>query len=195
VRGTNTTAQLPLLVCRFRRDMTNLAYRLLGRRSWIAWLAILVGVCWAAFNTVDVLHVARTTRWPVTAGVITAAVIRSDTVGVTITRTRLAPVVEDRLHLSYNYVVAVHTYTSTRLSVLPATTRDATFRALDAYRVGRKVAVHYDPTMPSFAVLDTSIPGGRIFQLVVGLAVAILTWIASRSAPETLSRPLREPQR
>src|ERR1700735_1332632 len=110
-------------------------------RSWIAWLVVVVGLCWTAFDAGDLLRVARTARWPVTVGTITAAAIHSDTVGVTITRVGFAPVIEGRLHVSYDYVLGAHTYTSARLSILPPSTRDATFRALDTYRVGRGVVV------------------------------------------------------
>ena len=100
-------------------------------RSWIAWLVVVVGLCWTAFDAGDLLRVARTARWPVTVGTITAAAIHSDTVGVTITRVGFAPVIEGRLHVSYDYVLGAHTYTSARLSILPPSTRDATFRAAD----------------------------------------------------------------
>jgi hypothetical protein len=152
-------------------------------RSGIAWIGIGCGVLWAASNGVDVLSVAESSHWPTAAGVVTASAVRPETLGVTMFRGgRVSLRIEDRLHVAYEYTIAGQRYTGTRFNILIPSTGEARARVhlRHAYPVGEAIEVRYDPDDRATAVLDTAIPSGRVFNVILGLVVAIGAWAATR---------------
>jgi hypothetical protein len=154
-------------------------------RSWLALLVIGLSTLWAASSAVNIAHVVTTGHWPTTTGVITRFAVRPESlVIVPGSKSGIRRfLIEDRLQLSYDYTVDGHTYSSTRLSILPPSTREATYRARTTYQQGRQILVHYDPSTPATAVLDTTIPGGQVLQLILSVIVAASVWTATRTKP------------
>jgi hypothetical protein len=143
-------------------------------------IVIVIGAMLAVSSALDVLSVARTAGWPTAPASISASAIRDDTVGYTVSRFQNWLRIEPRLHVTYTYVVAGASYTSSQYSVLAPSAGDATLRTLRKYPVGDTVSVHYDPENRSTAVLDASIPGGRVVLATLGLVVALTMWVTTR---------------
>jgi hypothetical protein len=149
-------------------------------RSGIVLIIIVIGALVAVSSGLDLMSAVTAAQWPTAPGSISASVIRNDTVGYTASRLRPRRLTVPRLHVTYTYVVAGERYTSSQYSVLAAAVGVATLQILRKYPVGDTVRVHYDPENRSTAVLDTSIPGGRVVQAMLGLVVALTTWATTR---------------
>jgi hypothetical protein len=125
------------------------------------WLFVLIGLGAIGAGAWNLFQSLRCTRWPVTEGVITnAKMTRSssgkggDTYGASI---------------AYDYKVAGTFHTSTRLAFGAMSSSRARAQAiLDRYPVGKQVAVHYAPTYPEEAVLETGVHGGTWICFAVG---------------------------
>jgi hypothetical protein len=149
-------------------------------RSWLAWIAILGGALWAASCAVDLLRLYETTRWPRTAGVITTTAVVPETSGVDRIGRSTRRHVEDRLHMTYAYTVAGQSFTGTQFNMLMPSPHWDIDRARRTYPVGQQVEVRYDPDNHAIAVLDSSVHGGRVVELIFGLVVALAAWMVSR---------------
>jgi len=143
-------------------------------------IIIVIGALVAVSSGLDLMRAVTAAQWPTAPASISASVISNDTVGYTAGRLRTRRLLVPRLHVTYTYVVAGERYTSSQYSVLAAAVGVATLRTLRRYPVGDTVRVHYDPENRSTAVLDASIPGGRVVQALFGLIVAVGTWAATR---------------
>jgi hypothetical protein len=144
-------------------------------------IVIVIGAGVAALNAMDLLAVAATARWPVAPGMMTAAAITQDMVGYTSARSGRWRIIAPRLHVTYTYTVAGQQYTSSQYSILVPSTREATARALREHAAGQSVVVHYDPENRASAVLDTSVPGGRVLLVILGVGMAVGAWAATRA--------------
>jgi uncharacterized protein DUF3592 len=149
-------------------------------RSGIALIIIVIGALVAVSSGLDLMSAVTAARWPTAPGSISASVIRNDTVGYTSGRLSTRRLLVPRLHVTYTYVVAGQRYTNSQYSVLTTAVGVATLQTLRKYPVGDTVRVHYDPENRSTAVLDASIPGGRVVQAMLGLVVALTTWATTR---------------
>ena len=160
---------------------------MIGRRSWIAWLAIVFGAAWAVSNAQDIDTVAETRHWETTPGTMVASSIVTEAVGTYLGRTGNRTMRGNRLHLTYAYTVDTTKYTGSQWSALPPSTWPATHAMLRKYPAGGGVVVHYDPHDPTQSVLDTSWPIGRYLQLACALLLMGGTWAATRPHRRTTS--------
>jgi hypothetical protein len=147
----------------------------------MAWIVIVIGAGVAALNAMDLLSVATTARWPVAPGTMTAAAITWDAVGYASGRYGgHRRIIEPRLHVTYTYALDGQQFTSSRYGILAPSAREATARALSEHAAGQPVVVHYDPENHASAVLDTSVPVGRVLLVILGVGPALGAWAAAR---------------
>ena len=117
--------------------------------------------------------------WPSVPGRVQSARISSDTVATNVGKWRNSPIVEPRIHVSYQYQVAGTAYTGRQLDLLPPSRRNA--RAdLRRYPAGTPVSVRYDPDRPTDAVLEAPWPLRAAVTAVVGLAILSVAWRLAR---------------
>jgi Protein of unknown function (DUF3592) len=156
---------------------------MVAHRSQVAWFVIILGAIVAGSTCLTIARVMQTARWPTVAGVVTAVSL-SPTIVVP-SRWPLAQ--RGRIYVSYMYRVSDREYRGTRLSAALPSPRDATRHAFAKYATGNAVTVHYDPTDPSMAVLETAVPGPLIleFLLGVGFTVAVLIGTRQRRARQS----------
>jgi hypothetical protein len=125
-------------------------------------------------------HETQLRSWPTAPGQVVEARVTLDSVGIIIRKTTTSIQREDRLHLRYEFVVDGIRYTGTGLGI---TTRDRVASAdRQRYPVGATVTVHYNPSAPSDALVDTS----RSFSNIVGMLLAA---VMLGSAYRTTLRP------
>ena len=108
----------------------------------------------------------RTNDWPVTEGVIQSARQKehSDNDG---SSTYSAEV-------TYTYQIAGISYTGDKIAIGQMSSSAAYAQSvLSRYPVGQKVSVHYSPTDPAQAVLETGIHGGTWICFAVGTVFAL----------------------
>jgi Protein of unknown function (DUF3592) len=150
--------------------------------------AILVGgFCIAGF--VIVRRQARaSTAWPTTSGKITTSAVASETFRVEEDSRDSRLRFETRYRPVINYVYRVDGYDHYGSGIAGSWTllHDAPAAAqavVDAYPVGRDVAVYYDPARPRTAVLDRGNAAGSTVPLVAGvvfsLGGALMLWAFS----------------
>jgi Protein of unknown function (DUF3592) len=150
--------------------------------------AILVGgFCIAGFTVVR--RQARvSTAWPTASGKITAAAVASETLRVGEESRDSRPRFETRYRPVINYVYRVdgHDYYGSGIAgsgTLLHATPTAAQAVVDAYPVGRDVAVYYDPARPRTAVLARGNASGTTVPLVAGvvfsLGGALMLWAFS----------------
>jgi hypothetical protein len=145
-------------------------------RSHIAWLVIALGAIAAGSTGLTIAQIMQTARWPTVPGVVTTASGSPNMIGVPRTRLGLPVTQNSRIYVSYTYRVSDREYRGSRLSAALPSARDATRQAFARYAAGNAVTVHYDPTDPSVAVLQTAVPGPLIMEclLAVGFTLAVL---------------------
>jgi hypothetical protein len=150
--------------------------------------AILTGsLCLAGFVVVR-RQVCASNAWPITKGKITTSAIASETFRVEEEsgNSRLRFETRYRPVINYVYRVDGHDYYGTGIAgswtVLHATP-EAAQAVVDAYPIGREVAVYYDPARPRTAVLERGKAAGSAVPLLAGvafsLAGALMLWAFS----------------
>ena len=111
-----------------------------------------------------------TEAWPTVNGTITSSRLDQNTrterrEGRTYTHTSYAPVVE------YTYEVGGKTYQGNHISPGAAMSYDlgTAQNIVNRYQPASAATVHYDPTNPMQAVLETQTKGGNLFVIVGGV--------------------------
>lgn len=125
------------------------------------WLFIAIGLVLVGVGGRMWVKSLRTKHWPVTNGVVQSAhtEAHSDSDGGT---TYSAEV-------HYTYDVAGVNYDGDKISIgQMSSSSDYAQGIVDRYPVGKKVSVHYSPTNPAEAVLETGIHGGTWLCLGMG---------------------------
>ena len=130
------------------------------------WVFIALGLAVVGAGVWTLIKSLRTESWPVTDGVIqsTREKSHSDSDGST---TYSAEV-------TYTYEVAGVKYDGDKISIgQMSSSSQYAQKILDRYPIGKKVSVHYSPTDPAEAVLETGIHGGTWICFGVGTAFAL----------------------
>lgn len=151
-------------------------------RSWLAWLVIIGSALLAVASVMDLVPVAQSTRWPTVPGAIISSVDQMEIVAMGGGRSGMHPVRQRRLRLTYTYEVGGQQHQSSQVNRLADYVRAPGRHDLETYATGRSVVVHYDPTEPSTAVIDTSLPWLQCVQLVLATLVLVLTWRSGERA-------------
>ena len=108
----------------------------------------------------------RTGYWPVTDGVIRSAWMKPSSSGKG--STTYKP------EVTYTYQVAGVSYKGDKIAIGQVSSSAGYAQGvLDRYPVGTNISVHYSPTNPAKAVLETGIHGGTWICLGVGTAFAM----------------------
>lgn len=121
---------------------------------------VLLGVFLVLFGLVLRRMNARAAAWPSTEGEITrsAVVVDPDDGG-------------SSADIRYRYVVGGDAFSSGQFSFDARNSSAASERRLvEAFPVGRKVSVHYDPANPGTAVLETRASSGWTVVVAAGAA-------------------------
>jgi hypothetical protein len=138
-------------------------------------LGLILGLIGAAFVIVSVRarrKAEESIRWPTTEGKVISSGVREHT-----------DIDDETHHIRRSYEPAVEygysvggTPLSGRKVSFGATSfdRKTAHEVVSRYPSGATVAVHYNPTKPSEAVLETKASGGAIF-LVAGIAMLALS--------------------
>jgi len=138
-------------------------------RSRLAWVFVVGGALFVSSNAYDISRAIESHHWPTVSGTVTALSVRPDRI-VPPQVPRVSRRLTGILFVRYVYVVSGREHEGSRVSfATPWLTR----RLLETSGVGRVVSVHYDPADPSDAVLSTSVPAGRIAELVLGVLVVV----------------------
>ena len=131
----------------------------------------------------------RMQAWQAAQADILVSRVTTDTVGVTVTEYGARPVTEHRLHVVYSYSTGTQDLRGTTIS-RRHTARNVLSDA-EQYRVGARVPVYFNPSDPSYAVLERPIPSTAVSAAVVGallMLVAIWGYWAQRVAGGVLPR-------
>ena len=130
------------------------------------WLFIAIGLVAVGAGVWTLIKSIRTERWPVTDGVIQSAEMKSHS-GSKGGTTYSAEV-------TYTYQVNGVRYKGNKVAIgQMSASPEYAQGILNRYPVGKKVSVHYSPTDPSEAVLETGIHGGTWICFGVGTAFAL----------------------
>ncbi len=125
------------------------------------WLFIVIGLVLVGVGGRMLIKSLRTEHWPMTDGIVRSSQIKphSDNDGGT---TYSAEV-------TYTYDVAGVNYDGDKVAIGEMSSSSEYARGIvDRYPTGRKVSVHYSPTNPAEAVLETGIHGGTWLCLGMG---------------------------
>jgi hypothetical protein len=130
------------------------------------WLFIVIGLAAAGIGLWMILQSWRSEHWPVVAGVVQSAEMKSqdsDNGGTTYSAA-----------VTYTYQVGGVSYTGEKVSIGSMSASSAYAQGiLQRYPAGQKVSVHYAPGDPSEAVLETGFHGGTWICLAVGTAFTL----------------------
>ncbi|GEM_PF-5510659 len=133
----------------------------------IAWGLIGIGLALAVSSAMQIRHVEVVRRWPTVQGTVTFVSQRPDSVDILWSPPgKSYP--SGQLLVQYVYRVAGQTYRGSRLGVAPSTARILTWRRLHTWRRRDVVLVYFDPSDPSQSVVEPTVPGGTVFELVFG---------------------------
>jgi hypothetical protein len=133
-----------------------------------------LGIGLLAFGLRERKKAKETERWPIVDGKIIVSRMDQQTrterdEGHTQTRTVYSPIVE------YTYDIGGKTYHGNR--IFPGSTLSYDLGTaqgiVNRYQPESTVKIHYDPSDPTKAVLETQSKGGKIF-LIIGIVFAIL---------------------
>jgi len=133
----------------------------------------LLGIIFLIINTINRKKAQKTLSWPVVNGAIMKSEIMEhaseDEDGLT--TTTYEPVVE------YTYQVMGQSHTSRRIAYgANRFDRRTATRMVEQYPQGGTVKVHFDSNKPAESVLETAVAGGKVFQIVgyIFLAVGVV---------------------
>ncbi|MEM8872789.1 MAG: DUF3592 domain-containing protein [Planctomycetota bacterium] len=117
---------------------------------------------WGAWSAFTSAHASSS--WPSVDGTI----IRSTVHGVGEGR--------DKAFIEYRYAVDDHTHTSNRIKFgsIAGNSETAQQAIADKYPIGTTVKVHYDPDMPTNAVLKPGVGAGTWFYLAIPFVLPAL---------------------
>jgi hypothetical protein len=116
----------------------------------------------------------RVRRWPTTAGRLSSVEISNDTIGVLVTRRSNTMMRQLRFHVRYAYTVAGVSHVGDQIG---ATANEAQVGGRrHRYGVGQSVTVHYNPTDPSEAVIETPFPLGAALGFGLGVVLLGISW-------------------
>lgn len=126
-------------------------------------LFVLVGAGAAAYGVRDLSVASAATSWPTAEGVVLASRVEASTTGGS--RHSYYPEVR------YSYAVDGRSYEGTRvrISKIGSSDPDGAQGVVDAYPVGRRVEVRYDPAQPDACVLEAGVGAGEWFLPLFGL--------------------------
>lgn len=129
------------------------------------WLFIVIGLVVLGAGVWTLIKSIHTESWPVVDGVIqsTRQESHSGDHGTTYSA-----------EVTYTYTVAGVSYDGRKISIGQMSSSSQYAQTiLDRYPVGKKVSVHYSPTDPGEAVLETGIHGGTWICFGVGTVFAL----------------------
>jgi hypothetical protein len=128
-------------------------------------LFVLVGGAVAAYGAREMSIASACTAWPTAEGVVVVSRVET-TSGSGSPRT-----VSHAPDVRYSYAVAGRTYEGTRvrISKLGSSYTGLAQGVVDAYPVGRRVEVRYDPERPDACVLEAGVGAGEWFLPLFGL--------------------------
>ena len=140
---------------------------------------LVFGVLGAIFLVIALVsrQKAQTSQsWPTAAGTVLAAELKEhvshDYDDTPSTRYSFEPVVE------YSYAVGAQTFTSRRIGYgANRFSRSQAQKTVERYPVGSAVTVHYNPTNPTEAVLETQASGSMLFLIlgIIFLALCLMS--------------------
>lgn len=131
------------------------------------WLFILVGLGIVGCGVWTLIKSIRTNDWPITNGVIQSAHQHSESGGEGGTTYSAA--------VTYIYQVADLNYTGNKIAIgQMSSSSDYAQGILNRYPVGKKIPVHYSPTNPAEAVLETGVHGGTWICFIIGTVLVLM---------------------
>ena len=126
------------------------------------------------FAVTDLWRAAETRGWPTAPGTIVESGTRLDVLTYNYTRRGRSATTATHFYVTYQYVVDGRQYTSGRIDAVTTGGADYPHEYMARYPRGADVRVHYDPTEPTEAVLETSWPIGTTIKAIIALTIAIL---------------------
>ena len=129
------------------------------------WVFIAIGLAMVGAGIWTLIKSLRTESWPMTDGVIESARMASHSGEHGSTYSAA---------VTYTYRVTDVPYGGDKISIgQMSSSSQYAQKILDRYPIGKKVSVHYSPTDPAEAVLETGIHGGTWICFGVGTAFAL----------------------
>jgi len=134
---------------------------------------ILIGLYILGSSVMEALDCQKARDWPVTQGVVVRSDLDSET---SITNRRAIETTTYDVNIRYVYRVdgAEHTGDQVTLGAINRNSEKTAYRLLNDYPQGATVAVHYDPLVPSRAVLDTEVPMGTKLGIGGGAVASLI---------------------
>jgi hypothetical protein len=135
-------------------------------------VGMIVSICALIFSTLPLVAEMSSCELHVTQGQITSSYL-------------IGPISGDDgpsyyPHVTYEYTVNGNTYEGERIMTLPVDSgRNSALGVVVKYPNGSMVTVHYSPSDPSFAMLETGISPLSLFALMIGMLFAILTTVVT----------------
>lgn len=117
---------------------------------------------------------ARVRTWPTTAGRLLSVEISNDTIGVLVNRRSNTMMRQLRFHVRYAYTVAGVSRVGNQIGARANEARVGGRR--HRYGVGQSVTVHYNPTDPGEAVIETPFPFGAVIGIGFGVLLLGSSW-------------------
>ncbi len=129
------------------------------------WFFIFIGVAVEGAGVWTLINSLRTIHWPATDGVIQSARAQSHSGSDGVTHSAA---------VTYTYWVAGVSYEGDKIAIGQMSSSSAyAQRTLNRYPVGKEVLVHYSPTDPARAVLETGVHGGTWLCFGIGTAFVL----------------------
>jgi hypothetical protein len=139
----------------------------MSNKRWMAWIFLIVGAAAICFGFVSLVRSLQCKGWPVVTGVIRTGEIKEKGGGEG--GSTYTP------HISYEYTANGSRFTAEKIAFGMASgsmSDGQTF--LRSYPIGKTVLVHYNPSDPSEAVLDTAMHGGMWSNLSGGTVFVLV---------------------
>lgn len=144
--------------------------------QWIWAIAAIIGAFIFITAGLNTYRMSVCDQWPVTDGVITHSELKRGIMR--------EGALKFQLHLEYRYRVGGHAYEGKRISFGGPIQKQKDLKAiLTTYPKGRKVRVHYLPSNPKVATLETQVSwqgakflGGGLLLFCMGLAGIRWRW-------------------
>ena len=135
--------------------------------QWIWAFTAIIGVCIFIGAVLNTYRMFACDEWPVTDGVIAHSELKRGLMR--------EGALKFQLHLVYRYRVEGQTYEGQRIAFAGHTKKLKDIKALlTTYPKGRKVQVHYWPTHPKVATLETHVSWQGLKSLTAGLLLLCL---------------------
>lgn len=126
---------------------------------------VLVGGGIAVFGFREMSFAGASTGWPTTEGVVVVSRVEAQVSSGGRSTVSYFPDVR------YSYAVDGRTYEGARIRIskIGSSDRDYAQGVVDAYPVGRRVEVRYDPAQPDACLLEAGVGAGEWFVPLFGL--------------------------